>query len=378
MPRYGTLFYSISLLSAKIQQTFQWPSAFIFGVFSLGLLCGGLLAPLLGRRMDRFGARYLMVAGSFFIGLGLFALAHAQGKVTFFLAVIFIESISALVLYESAFVALAQFAGRRAGVLITQITLIAGFASSLFWPLIAWLLTWLDWRQTYMVLAALHLCICLPIHWRVLRFLPLPEKVTMHIKCDTTNFTHVIAPHARTKWLLALAFGVGAYAITALQIHLFGLLAGLGISQYQAVAVGVLIGPAQVAARVADLALSPYVTPIITGLFSIVMMGTGIFCLLYVPTLPWLLTVFAILFGVGQGLTSIVRGTIPLYLFGAKGYGGLSGQLNGVRMALTAAAPLSFALIIEYSGSLVAVSVLVALMLISLIALKSLPKLVHR
>lgn len=366
---YGTIFYSFSLMSVQIEQAFGWSKAFIFGVFSIGLFAGGMLAPWIGRYLDRVGTRTPMTLGSLLVALGLAGLSQVDSRFGFALAIIFVESLAVLVLYETAFVALTQLAGRQARVPITQITLIAGFASTLFWPFIAWMLEWLDWRQTYLVLASLHLLICMPIHWRIMRPQP-PSRGDATLKASSSYKKIIYSPaQHRVQWLLAFALGVGAFAIAAIQIHLFGLLAGLGVSTQQAVIIGVLIGPAQVAARVMELVLGKYVNPVVTGVFSLAMMTVGILCLFFTPNASVLLPVFAIFFGIGQGLTYIVRGVIPLHLFGEIGYGALTGRLNGVRMILTAAAPLSFALLIEQGGSLSALSVLTALLAMSVIAL---------
>lgn len=374
---YGTIFYSFSLMSVQIEQAFGWSKAFIFGVFSIGLFAGGMLAPWIGRHLDRVGTRTPTTLGSLLVALGLAGLSQVDSRFGFALAIIFVESLAVLVLYETAFVALTQLAGRQARVPITQITLIAGFASTLFWPFVAWMLEWLDWRQTYLVLASLHLLICMPIHWGILR--PQPRSRDEATFKASSSYKKVIYSPAqrRVQWLLAFSLGVGAFAIAAIQIHLFGLLAGLGVSTQQAVIIGVLIGPAQVAARVMELVLGKYVNPVVTGVFSLAMMTGGIFCLFFVPKGNVLLAVFAILFGMGQGLTYIIRGVIPLYLFGDIGYGALTGRLNGVRMILTAAAPLSFALLMEQGGSLAALSVLTVLLLLSIAALLSLQTL-HR
>lgn len=364
---YGTLFYSFSLLSVEFEQHFGWSQQFIFGIFSIGIFCSGLLAPVIGRYLDRYGVRHLMSGGSLIVAATLCALSFVNNKVGFTVALIFLEVVSILVLYESAFVALTRFTGERVRYPITQITLMAGFASTIFWPLISWLLTWTDWRAVYLVMAALHLFICLPIHWLVLK------KDNVHSPAHTPKKTQLEEYRrnnsSSVKWLLAFALGASAFAINALQIHFFYIAEDLGIASALAVTVGVLVGPSQVFARVADMLFGHKISPMLLGIISFGLMLVGVIGLLVSNAVPMFVWIFAIAFGAGQGLSYIVRGAVPVYLFGHSHYGAITGQLNGVRMMLTAISPFSFSLLMQGLGVKIALLFLLFLMLLSILIL---------
>ncbi|TIX96790.1 MAG: MFS transporter, partial [Mesorhizobium sp.] len=161
---YGTLYYSFSILVPSIALEFAWPEQWVFGALSASLLVGGLFAPTAGRWADRFGAGRVMTFGSLAAAAALVACALAPGRVSFVLALVAMELASAFVLYSAAFVAIVQIGGARAQRSITHLTLIAGFASTLFWPLTAALHEHLTWREVYLVFAGINVAICLPIH----------------------------------------------------------------------------------------------------------------------------------------------------------------------------------------------------------------------
>ncbi len=161
---YGTLFYSFAPLAASFMAEFGWSRSFVFGVFSAALLAGGVVAPITGWLIDRHGARPVMSAGSIAAAIALLFLSRADGEAQFIAAVMICEMTALAVQYEAGFAALARIHGREARGPITGVTLIAGFSSTVFWPLIGWLLHLTDWRTIYLILAALNLIVCLPIH----------------------------------------------------------------------------------------------------------------------------------------------------------------------------------------------------------------------
>ncbi|MGH1440401.1 MAG: MFS transporter [Cellvibrionaceae bacterium] len=370
---YGTLFYSFSLLSIELEQHFLWSKEFIFGVFSFGILCSGFMAPVIGKCLDRYGAWTLMSLGSVIVAICLLALSQINNKLSFIFTLVILEMASLLVLYESAFVALTQYVGKKARYPIAQITLMAGFASTIFWPLISWLLTFLDWRSVYIILALLHLLVCFPVH-----FFVLGDKHKVNIgEADIKSRQYGQnggGNWGRVKWIVAIALGCGAFAIAALQIHLFYILKVFDIDSALAVTLGALLGPFQVVSRLVDMCFGHKITPIMLGVISFLMMSVGVvglFVLHFVPDFIWL---FSIAFGAGQGLAYIVRGAIPLFLFGSHDYGAVTGDLNRLRMILTAMAPFTFALMIQYWGVYIALLTLLALLLLSVGLLFSLRK----
>lgn len=366
---YGTLYYSISIMSEEFATHFYWSKSFIFAIISLGILLGGLIAPTVGSILDKHGARNLMSLGSLFCAIGLFFLSLVETKFQFIAAILFLEVVSVLVLYEAAFVAFSQLAGNKARLPIIQITFIAGFASTIFWPLITYLLTIMSWSDVYKVLALFHIFIALPIHYFVLK----PNLLINNEDLDEDSFEDCICIEGKLKKdsliLLAIAFSLIAIPITAMQTQFLALFKTFGIEAASAVALGALIGPSQVIARVLDMSFSKKTTPMITAIVSTSIMTVGMALLLFSGYDYIIAVLFIVLYGAGQGLSDIVRGTLPLYLFGKDRYGKTMGGLNLFRLIVTSMVPFGFAYILETFGGVVSTMVLVVSTSIAVILL---------
>jgi MFS family permease len=368
---YGTLFYSFTIMSTQIQNEFSWTRSFIFGIFSLGILLGGFLAPIIGKLLDNHGARIIMTIGSFLCFLGLYGISLIQNEWQYIISILFLEVVSTLVLYESAFVAFSQLAGNKARIPITQITLIAGFASTIFWPLISYLLTIMNWRDVYITLGLFHIIFAMPIHYFVLKQNLLinnynDEKNLSNLH-DTLNLQGENLKEA--KIYLILIFSLIAIPLTVMQTHFMGLLAEFGFEMASAVLLGTIIGPAQVVARIVEIILSKKITPLQSGFYSILILSIGLIFLTFSGYSYYMALLFVILYGAGQGLLSIIRGSIPLYLFGKTGYGKITGDINLYRNIVVATIPFGFALFMDTFGALNALFLLIVLSFISLILL---------
>ena len=375
---YGTLYYSITIMSEELAREFLWSKSFIFGILSLGILLGGFVAPIIGRFLDKHGARTIMSIGSVLCAIGLFGLSLIETKVDYILALLFLEVVSVLVLYEAAFVACSQLAGVKARLPIIQITLMAGFASTIFWPFISYLLTFISWREVYKILALLHICIALPIHYYVLN---------AHLKVDNKdlteeNFNDCICIEGKTKKksfiLLTIAFSLIAIPVTAMQTQFLAIFKGFGIEATIAVTLGAIIGPSQVIARIVDMIFSKKSSPMLTAVVSVSIMVCGLIALLFSGYDYTYAFIFVVFYGAGQGLTDIVRGTLPLYLYGKDGYGKTTGGLNLFRLLVTAMVPFGFAYILETFGVEVAVWFLIFVTIIAVILLRIIQKDIKR
>lgn len=368
---YGTLYYSISIMSEEISSYFTWSKSFIFGILSLGILLGGLIAPIVGKILDKHGARWIMSFGSLFCALGLVLLAYVQTKFQFIFAILFLEMVSVLVLYEAAFVAFSQLAGVKARLPIVQITLMAGFASTIFWPLITYLLTVFTWREVYQLLALFHIFIALPIHFFVLK----PNILLDNSLFEDKNFTDCICLEGKQKKnsliVLAIAFSLLAIPITAMQTQFLAIFKGFGMEAATAVALGALIGPSQVVARVTELSFAKKITPLFTAISSTFLMFLGLIALILSGYNYLVALLFVLLYGAGQGLSDIVRGTLPLYLFGNDGYGKTIGKLNLFRLIVTSMVPFGFAFVLENFGVKIATIGLISVTLIAVLLLLS-------
>ena len=342
---YGTLYYAFALLAPSAAETLNVDVAWIFGAFSLGLLVGGLAAPLAGRLIDRMGGRWSLAAGSVLCALALLGLSQSNGWLWFAIGLLAVEVASTLTLYDATFAAVSQVRHpqetRKA---ITQITLFGGFASTVFWPVTHQLLQHLTWRDVYLAFAVLHVVICLPIHLWALK----PQVTdagdgendqSMPPECPSLP----LEVQRRAMLLLVTSFCLTGFIYAALNVHWVESFAALGAATGAAVAAGALMGPAQVAVRVIDLLVGQRLHPV-----SSAMMAGGFMVLAIAPLLVFapnalLLSTFAVFFGLSQGLTSIVRGTVPLALFGREGYAARLGDLASLRLVITSAAPFVFA-----------------------------------
>lgn len=375
---YGTLYYSITIMSEELANHFLWSKSFIFGILSLGILLGGFIAPTIGKLLDRYGARGIMSIGSILCALGLFGLSLIDSKLEYIVAILFLETVSVLVLYEAAFVAFSQLAGVKARLPIIQITLMAGFASTIFWPLITYLLTFMNFKEVYQILALFHIFLALPIHYFVLK----PSLKIKNKDLNEESFNDCIClegkKRKRSLILLAIAFSLIAIPITAMQTQFLAILKGFGLEAATAVALGAVIGPSQVIARMIDMGFSKKSTPMNTAVISTSIMVIGLTTLLFSGYNFYMALLFVILYGAGQGLTDIVRGTLPLYLFGKDGYGRTTGGLNLFRLTVTAMVPFGFAFILENFGPKVGVVFLSVVTLIAVILLAMINKDIKR
>jgi hypothetical protein len=340
---YGSLYYAFPILAPAAAETFGRPEAHLYAVFSLGLLVGGLAAPQAGRLMDRIGAARLMAGGSVLAAVCLGLIAVAPSFPVWALGVVLTEIVAVAVLYDAAFAVLAQLRGTQARRAITRLTLIAGFASTVFWPLAAALEGAVGWRVTYLVFAALHATLGLGLHLWLARQRPAVAPATAAPPMPE-------APALPPEWTgrafraVALSFALSGALISAFGVHMVPVLAASGLGA-QATLVAMLVGPAQVGIRLVDALLFARLHPLTVAAISASALPLSVAGL--VLGLPvWVAGIlFATLFGVGQGLVSIVRGTVPLVLFGREGYAARLGRLAMLRTFAAAGAPFALAAI---------------------------------
>jgi MFS family permease len=357
---YGTLYYAFPIAVPAMAATHGVTQTWLYGVFSAGMLAGGLIAPRVGRAMDRHGAPRVMTVGSA-LAAGLLALVpFAPDWLTLTVLILALELVAVAVLYDGAFATLALLRGADARRAITQLTLIAGFASTLFWPLTGWLIAAVGWQATYGVFALLNLAIALPFHLWLARQPATAMPVTPHAAAVETVDIRLTGPQAmRAFWLVATGFALSGMLVAALGVHLVPLLqaSGLGAASYL---VAMVMGPSQVAIRATDALFWKGLHPVDVALISGAALPLAVLALMLAQGNAAAAVGFAMLFGVGGGLSSIVRGTVPLALFGPQGYGALLGRLTFVRTLLSAVAPFLFALVMAQAGPQAAMGVAAA------------------
>ncbi len=365
---YGTLFYSFTIMSLEFENEFSWNKSFIFGIFSLGLLLGGLISPFIGKKLDKHGARIIMSMGSFLAALGMLFISFVETKFGFILSLLYIEIVATFILYEAAFVALSQIAKEKARLPMAQITLIAGFASTIFWPLITFLLQMLSWREVYMILSLFHLFIALPLHLFTLKNRVLNSDIKEYINSKAVlQLTKKQREKAMT--LLTITFCLISIPIAAIQLHLVGILQSFGIEAIMAVTLGALIGPSQVGARIIEMLFANKTTPIQSAIISNTLIFVSLLCLLLSVYELFFATFFVILYGAGQGLNYIARGSLTLYVLSANSFGKNSGTLNLFIKITTAISPFSIALMLDFFGNVTTIIFLTIVAIFSFISL---------
>jgi MFS family permease len=343
---YGTLYYSYSMLAPAVAEELAWSQQWVFAVLSVALFASALLAPVAGHLADRFGAGKLMVLGSAAAAAALLLCALAPGRIGFAVGVLAMELASCFVLYSTAFVALVQLGSGNAQRSITHLTLIAGFASTLFWPFTAMLHEHLGWREVLAVFAALNLFVCLPLHaWLARHSRHVRESPEDTSQPTESKDLRIRQPSGWSPiFLLMLAgFAVEGFVLSAVLVQMVPLLAAVGLGAIS-VFIGTLFGPSQVASRLINMLFGSGLRQTWLALGATGSLAAGLAVLLL--TTPSILGAigFAILFGLGSGLMSIVGGTLPLELWGRDGYGARVGWITAARQFSTAFAPFGFAL----------------------------------
>lgn len=376
---YGTLYYSFSLLAPEIAREFGWDNSFVFSIFSVGLLVGAMSAPVIGNLVDRFGARIVLCAGTIIASAILALFSQIQSAVELTVLILALECISLAVQYETGFAALAQIHGKAADRHITGVTLIAGFASTVFWPLIQLLLNHMDWRDVYLVLAGINIVFCLPVHLSIPRngnkrqIAPSGTQTALQSHMESDAFQ---SRSFEILILLGIIFSTSSYTMSAMSASLPLLLADIGYTGGAIAWAGAMIGPAQVASRLLNLSLGKVLKPTDTAFVASAAMGLSMIWLFAAGT--WTVLPIAILFGltygIGQGLSSIVKGLLPLTYFPVSQYGRVTGNLSTVRLVLAAAAPVTTIFLIERFGSRAAVATLAFAAVLGIIAIMRLKK----
>lgn len=344
---YGTLYYSFSILAPRIAEEFGVAIEWVYGCISLALLAGGLISPYAGGLADRHGAGRVMAAGSVGAAAALVVCALAGNTLAFLAGIILVELASAFVLYSTAFAFLAQTTGPKAQRSITYLTLIAGFASTIFWPLTSALLSVLDWHQVYFVFAALNLVVCLPLHLWLSRFSRLasarmPQSLDMSKPQNESGSNLVFA-------LVVLGFSLAGFVSAATLFHIVPMLSLLGLGG-SGVLVASLLGPAQVASRLINMTFGKELSAPLLAIVSATLMPLALTILaLAAPSLVGAI-VFAVVFGMGTGLFSIVSGTLPLALFGKANFGRRLGWISLGRLGLSSIAPFALSVALGAIG----------------------------
>jgi MFS family permease len=351
---WGISYYMVAVFGQPIAAEMGWSRTEVFGGFSVALLTMGLLSSRIGRAIDVKGGRIVMTAGSVLASAACLVIAASHHLAVFYAGWLLLGAAMRMTLYDAAFASLARVGGPEARRPIAQITLLGGLASTALWPIGQALIQWLGWRWALVAYAGFALA-TVPLH------LMIPER---RYAFEASGAAGATAPRADTPARIALAGFLYASLVTlssalnsAMSAHMISILASLGLASGVAVAIGTLRGIGQSAARGAQVLFGRRLDPLALGLVATILLPVGFVVGLWSGATPVAGIAFAVLYGAGNGLVTIIRGTQPLVLFDPASYGQIVGRLIGPSFFISALAPAALAVLIERQSAAAALHV---------------------
>jgi predicted MFS family arabinose efflux permease len=350
---WASSYYLPAVIGDAIARDTGVSTNWLFGIFSGALIISALLGPRMGRMSDGGGGNRMLAGSNLLFASGLALLAFAHSLPMLMVAWLLLGVGMGFGLYDAAFAVLGRIYGTGARGSITGITLLAGFASTIGWPLTAWGAATIGWRDTCLAWAALHLFVALPLNYWAL---PRPT-----VSSEDRKAMDQPVPIDRPMILLGFAFAMAWIVTAGMAAHFPRILEAAGASQAQAIAAGALIGPAQVGARLLEASVLARFHPLVSARLATLTHPVGAAVILAAGG-GVAASAFAVLHGSGNGIITIARGTVPLAIFGPVNYGYRLGILGMPARFLSAAAPLGFALLIDrLAGDVLLVSAALSL-----------------
>jgi predicted MFS family arabinose efflux permease len=357
---WGTSFYFPAVFAEPIVAETGWSLGFVVGGTSIGLLTAGLISPQVGRAIDVHGGRPVLLASSLFYAAGLALVGLSPALPIYLAGWVLIGIGMGSGLYDAVFAALGRMYGSEARGPITNLTLFGGFASTVCWPLSAFMIEQFGWRSACFVYAAIHLFVMLPLQAAVVGSVQKVEKphTTPTAAAEASRINNEALIFGLLALVLSIAAGIGSIVV----VHLLIFLQARGVDFATAVSLGTIFGPAQVGARVVESLFGKRYHPIWTMIASCTLMAAGL--LLLFGAVPALILVI-LLYGAGYGISWIGRGTLPLALFGPVRFPRLMGKLAFPSLIVQALAPSAGALLLEAKGADTTIGVLTLFALIN-------------
>ncbi|BAT58703.1 major Facilitator Superfamily protein [Variibacter gotjawalensis] len=368
---WGAIYYTPVLMVPLIAAERGWSKAFTMGGYSLGILTAGIFARFIGSFIDRYGGHRVMPFGSLLGAAGLLALPHVESQIAYLAVWVVLGAAMSASLYDPAFATLGRIFGAAARRPITMLTLAGGLASTVSWPTTRALIDGVGWHNTYLIYAALLLFVAAPLHALMPRT---RASVTPSPTPDGAPVPALLQPRGTAFALVVLAFAVYAFVPSGLLAHLLSMFGRAGIDPQTAVLLGMIFGPCQTLARLGEFTFARDVHPLTVARFAVASLLIG-FALLAIFGLTTPVAIaFMLLFGISNGLITLCRGTVPLALFGAQGYGLTIGRIAGPALAIQSASPLIIAFVAERSSDLTAVALSGIAVALALVAFVLVPR----
>ncbi|MEZ5909598.1 MAG: MFS transporter [Hyphomicrobiaceae bacterium] len=351
---WGTTHYALGVLGTPILAEMGWSRSTVFLGFTVALITGGFASTWIGRLIDMHGGRRIMTIGSALMAVGLVALAHVKDQAIYLAVWAFLGIAMRMTLYDAAFAALVQVTPTRGRRAISYLTLFGGLASSIFWPIGHYLAAAVGWREAVLIYAALNAFICLPLHLAGLARREAAAAPAAAVG-QSANATERQPLEGRARRigiaLFALIMSLNGFVFGVLSVLLVSVLESTGLAVATAVWLASLKGVAQVGGRIVEMFWWRNLHPLTVGRISIALLPASILLLLWAGASFPLALAFTLVMGASQGILTIVRGAVPLALFGPAGYGTVLGLIATPIMLVNALAPTIYAAIIDTWGA---------------------------
>ncbi|MGE0420258.1 MAG: MFS transporter [Acetobacteraceae bacterium] len=363
---WGSSYYLPAVLATAVTADTGWPAGWVLGALSIGLLISGLVSPRVGHLIERHGGRPVLAVSVLLLAAGLVIQALAPHVAVFVLAWVVIGVGMGAGLYDPAFSTLTRLYGEAARSAITSLTLWGGFASTVCWPFTAFLVAHVGWRGASLAYAAIHLLIVLPMYWFGLpREAAAPPPAAAKPGATNAERPSAIRQYRGFLLILAVSFTVASIIMTVIAVHLIAILQDRGFSLATAVWLGMLIGPSQVGARLLEAMFGRRAHPIWSLVACTAAVVVGLATLMGRVEF---VAIGLVLYGGGNGLRSIARGTVPLAMFGREGYAVLMGWLAMPVLVAQAISPSIGELMIGHLGTDLTIACLTGLAALNLVA----------
>jgi predicted MFS family arabinose efflux permease len=358
---WGSTFYLLAVLAPYIARDTGWGYDWVIAGVSVGLIAAGLVSPRVGRFISSHGGRPVLAVSAVLLASGLAGLGLAPSFPWYLAAWAVVGVGMGAGLYDAAFSTLGNIYGSAARSPITSVTLFGGFASTVCWPLSAWLVQGFGWREACFVYAAIQIAVSLPIY-----VLALPRgRHRGEEKAGTAVSLARLLPGEHVPFaILAAVITIGAAVLAIVGTHLLPLLQARGLDLALAVGLGTIIGPAQVGARVVEMFAGHRYHPVWTMIASVVLVAISAVMLL--AGFPIVALAIA-LYGAGNGIGSVARGTVPLALFGPERYPVLMGRLALPLLIAMAVSPFLGGVAFQHGGADWTLALLTGLALINVV-----------
>ena len=370
---WGTSYYCLGVLAGPIGADTGWSRSLVYFGFTVALLVMGAVSPHAGRAIDRYGARHVMAVGVVLVSLGLYALSLVRSEAAYLAVWAFLGIGMRLSLYDAAFAALVQVVPRQGRRAISYLTLFGAFASTVFWVVGHYLNEAQGWRQTLALFAIINLVVCLPLIWIGLARREAPgadasAAAPAAPSADGPPLEGTMRTVAMA--LFALVMSLNGFVFAVVTVQLVPLLEAAGLATAAAVWVASLKGFAQFGGRVVEIVFGRNLRAITVARIAIGVLPVSFALLLGAHGSLYVIVAFTLLMGASQGVITIVRGAVPLALFGSNGYGAVLGMIATPILIVNAVSPTIFAMIVDRWGWQVAQIVLVAISTGSFLAIE--------